>query len=337
MRLPTLKEIIVNVVVLLSLLIALEGLARLVILIKIGDSTAGLNEKRQYLKYQPFTMYGPVWDEKIANAATKRYFDGGCRVVLIGGSTAEGWSPKNIEEALGRVSKSKALRVINLGVGGYNSRQQAVVAALWLPKLKPHLVITLDGANDIIHRPRMNKGGAFYLDDSYRLFLSAPYLAPILETLIRSQLYNSISSLRRRHNFEDKKEYADLVGFYMDAQKSIDIIARGVGSRPMYVLQPFHAFKASQSPEEESFTHYDYRKAYVSRYYGILAGELRALSRETKNAFVDSRNIFSGYSQHAFTDDVHLTKFGYKVLGDAVADSVLKQNALYNCSMPNSD
>ena len=331
MRRPSPRELALNFLVLLALLLGLEGLARLAIFIKIGDSTAGLNEKRAYLKYQPFTMYGPSWDELLPEIADRRYFDGNCRVVLIGGSTAQGWTPVKIEEKLNSVLGSKSSRVVNLGMGGFNARQQAVVSALWLHILMPHLVITLDGANDIIHRPRMTKGGTFYLNDTYNLFLSSPYLSPILETLVRSQLFNSVSALQRRSRFQDKEEYADLVEYYINAQKSIDSVVRGVGAKRMYVLQPFHAFKKNKSPEESSFTHYDYRKEYVVKYYKAFASRLASLSRDTGNKFFDSTQVFQEVPGHSFTDDVHLTEYGYDLLGKSVADVIAKERILDRC------
>ena len=331
MRPPSSRELVINFLVLLSLLLGLEGLARLAIFIKIGDSTAGLNEKRAYLKYKPFTMFGPNWDELIPEIADRRYFDGNCRVVLIGGSTAQGWTPVKIEEKLDSVLGSKSSRVINLGVGGFNARQQAVVSALWLPMLRPHLVITLDGANDIIHRPRMTKGGTFYLNDTYNLLLSSPYLSPVLEILLRSQLFNSVSAVQRRFRFQDKEKYADLVEYYMNAQQSIDSIVRGIGAKRMYVLQPFHAFKKNKSPEESSFTHYDYRKQYVLKYYKAFAIQLASLSRSTGNVFLDSSKVFQDASGHSFTDDVHLTEYGYDLLGKSVADVIANEKILDRC------
>ena len=331
MRRPSTRELTINLLVLLVLLLGLEGLARLAIFIKLGDSTAGLSEKRSYLNYKPFTMYGPNWDELIPQIADRRYFDGNCRVVLIGGSTAEGWTSVKIEEKLDSVLGFKSYRVVNLGVGGFNARQQAVVSALWLPVLRPHLVITLDGANDIIHRPRMTKGGTFYLNDTYNLFLSSPYLSPILETLVRSQFFNSVSAMQRRFRFRDKKEYADLVKYYMNAQQSIDSVVRGVGAKRMYVLQPFHAFKKNKSPEEASFTHYDYRKEYVLKYYKVFASRLASLSRNTGNVFLDSSEAFQDVYGHSFTDDVHLTEYGYDILGESIANVIAKERILDRC------
>ena len=177
----------------------------------------------------------------------------------------------------------------------------------------------------------MTKGGTFYLNDTYNLFLSSPYLSPILETLLRSQLFNTMSALQRRSRFQDKEEYADLVEYYMNAHKSIDAIVRGVGAKRMYVLQPFHGFKKNKSPEESSFTHYDYRKEYVAKYYKVFASRLAILSRNTGNSFLDSTQVFKEVSGHSFTDDVHLTEYGYDLLGRSVADVIAKERILDHC------
>jgi len=137
--------------------------------------------------------------------------------------------------------------------------------------------------------------------------------------------------LKSRIGFKDKPEFSSLVTYYLDTQKSIDSIAKGIGSKRIYILQPFHSFKNRMSLKEKRFKHYDYRKSHVTKYYNVLGSELLMLSNSTGNILVDGRLIFARDPSYNFIDDVHLTKHGYDMLGDYLATTILTEGILDHC------
>lgn len=70
----------------------------------------------------------------------------------------------------------------------YEARQEVVVASVWGPRLKPDLLLSLDGANDLEHRLRVKKACEFYLSRTCEAFLSHPLLAPLYFSLVTPKL-----------------------------------------------------------------------------------------------------------------------------------------------------
>lgn len=326
----SLKVLAVNIAIFTALIALLESSARFFIFLKTGKTTAGIRERTQHLNYQPFVMYGPDWDAKVEEFQKNSKPDS-CVTLLIGGSTAAGFPNRTLERELSRASGAKVI-VFNGAMGGYNSRQQAIVANLWGPSIRPKLIISLDGANDIIHRPRQSKGGTFYLSDTYKEFLSNPLAGPVNSAIIYSQALQGLSRLKARKTFEDKKEYMDLVNTYMNSQRSIDATAKGIESKRLYFLQPFHSFKPHMAHKEAAFTHYDYRKKYGEKYFNIIAEKLQDLSSKTGSPFIDGRNSYNESSDYIFTDDVHLTKKGYELISRQIGNITESYNLLSECS-----
>ena len=86
------KIILINLTVFICLLISLEIIARIYISSTRGSSTAGLVERSLNLKYQPFVMYGPNWNEVYNDFNLELNKNNEDFVVLvIGGSTAQGF------------------------------------------------------------------------------------------------------------------------------------------------------------------------------------------------------------------------------------------------------
>jgi len=138
------RTIAINVVLLIALLLAIEIGARVFVRISRGTATAGLQERTLNLEYERFVMFGPEWDRRLAEPPA----DGVPTVMLVGGSTAQGFAPEILERAL--TPRFGRMRVVNAAFGGYNVRQEAVVAALWGGRLKPAALVSLDGQNDAI-------------------------------------------------------------------------------------------------------------------------------------------------------------------------------------------
>ena len=316
------RTIAINVVVVIALLLAIEIVARVFVLMSRGTATAGLQERTLNLEYEPFVMFGPGWDRSLTAQP-----DGVPTVMLVGGSTAQGFAPEILERALAD-RFARRVRVVNAAFGGYNVRQEVVVAAIWGGRLKPTALVSLDGQNDLEHRLRTAESGRFFLDPTYRLYLIRPWLAPLAYLASHSQAYNAMSRVVARRRLRPAAEYADAIPVYVEGQHSLNVIARGLDAARLMVLQPFVAFKQPRSAEERAFTAYEYREPVMRALYDQTAAAMASLAQRDDAAFLDARPIFNGIEEAIFTDDVHFrTARGYELLARAIA-SALPDDAL---------
>ncbi|MFQ6022530.1 MAG: hypothetical protein ACE5NW_07410 [Acidiferrobacterales bacterium] len=315
--------ILVNFLVLISLVLLLEGGARILIYFLRGDSTAGIPERTLYLKYHPFVMFGPNWDDLLSKNKSQNDILGKYRVLLLGGSTAAGFPTDLIIQALKKEFPTQEFDVINASWGAYNSRQELIVASLWGINLNPNLIITLDGANDLTNRLREDKAGTFFLDPAYRLSLTQPFLAPLAELGRQSQLINGIGRMLARYKIKQVSEYMDAIPVFIDAQHNINVLAKGIRANRIMVLQPFKAFKDPLSEQEKGFTHYKYRENVVISLFNELNRKLVELSEKDDVIYLDSTNIYDGIDETIFTDDVHFFgNNGYKILAEEIVKAI---------------
>jgi len=321
------KNLLIAILSCIIILAVLEGCARLFLYFSRGSSTVGLVERTQHLSYQPFVMFGSDWDNEFAKYAVENNEAGAhsYRILLLGGSTAASFPKKILEEAFSRKFGGN-FEVINGAYGGYNVRQELIVAALWGPNLKPDMVITLDGANDLIHRLRMKKAGTFYLDPTYELLLKKPMLGPLINLMMKSQLIQGTYRLGERISVGSADNYMDAIPVYLSAQHNINVIAKGVSAARIIVLQPFIAFKEPQSAAEAGFKHYQYRELVIKRLYNKLYRDLADLAKEDNVLLIDGRNVFNGLAQTIFSDDVHFqSDEGYRLLSEYIVGSIPKE------------
>jgi hypothetical protein len=312
------RRVIINLAVLAGLLAAVEIAARVFLSIGRGSATAGLQERTLNLDYEPFVMFGPGWDARFAAVP----HDGLPAVLLVGGSTAEGLAPEVLEAALRR-RFHKPVRVVNAAFGGYEARQEVVVASMWGPSLRPVAIVSLDGQNDLEHRLRVPAPGRFFLDGSYRTYLTHPMTAPLAWLLSQSQAYNGIVRFQARRHIGDWTLYSDAIPVYASALHAINVVARGLGSARLMVLQPFVSFKDPLAPEERAFTAFAYRDSAMRALYDHAATALAGVAREDGVGFLDARPIYHGISAPLFTDDVHFRdRTGYEILSRAIADAL---------------
>lgn len=313
------RLVTINVAVFLLLLLLVEGVARVLIYLTRGTSTVGLPQRTVHLRYQPFTMFGPDMDLHLSMARYARP-PGTFRVLLVGGSTAQGLAPALLEQALAQRFPGRAFQVINASYGGYEARQEVIVAAIWGPALQPDAIISIDGANDLESRLRVDRAGTFYLDPAYRLYLTRPFLAPFAYLLSQSQAYNGLLRLAARSRLEPAEAYADAVSVYVAAQQSLNALARGLVARRIMVLQPFIAYKEPKSRAEANFKAYKYREPVLIQLYDWAHAELARLAGSEGVTYLDGRRLFDGVQETIFSDDVHFVDDkGYRILAAAIA------------------
>ena len=182
------KIILINILIFFTLIFLLEISARVYIYLKYKTQHAGLEEINMHLKYEPYVMFGKNWKVIFEQYLNKKN-NHDINILLLGGSVAQGFPSEILENAIENKYKKK-VKVFNAGMGGYISSQELVLLTRYGYKLKPDVIINLNGANDIIHSLRKNNSpGTFYLNKSYEFFLTKPsllHLSPIF-------LFNSIN------------------------------------------------------------------------------------------------------------------------------------------------
>ncbi len=316
-----------NFIIFLILLIVLESFARFGIFILRGSSTVGLQSRNNNLKYQPFVMFGTNWEKKFKDIENKS--ENFKRILIIGGSTAQGWKPEVLKNVIEENSELR-VEVFNGAHGAYNIRQQLIVLSIWGKRINPDIVVSLDGANDILHSLRgENEEGTFYLNHTYKAYLTEPYMGSLYWVLQNSQLYNGIIRLSRRYVKFNKEDHYGNVGIYLEAKKNISLVSKAFGAKHISILQPYMGFKKIKSEIEENFTIYDFRDEVVKELFIYTEDKLNKNYRNFENTFhFNSQKIFD-VERGVFSDDFHfIDDYGYKKLSNEVLKLITNNNLL---------
>ena len=245
---------------------------------------------------------------------------------MIGGSTAEAFPDKMIKEEISRIIQ-KNVRVLNVGRGGYNATQALIVLSIWGAKINPDLIISLDGANDLIHGLRTNETGTFFLNHTYKLYLTKPYLSPFIWLLQNSQFYNSLIRLSARYKKFDSRNYENVIDNYINIHKNIKLFSKSLNADHIAILQPFHGFKNPLHYNEKSFKIYDYRKDITKELYNKTHIRLMELYNSSDTYYINGIELFQEDPRWIFSDDVHFVDdVGYRVITKKISDIIINNN-----------
>jgi hypothetical protein len=302
------------------LVILLEIFARFFIFISYGTSIAGLPERTTYLNYRSFTMWGkniPKEAQEYSGIQRPDNF----RIMILGGSVAAGFEPYHevLAETFSEftVSSGKSASIFNAANGGFNSRQQAIALMLSVETINPDLIVVLDGANDLSHSLRRGSNPeTTYVDKHFSLILAYPYLAPLIDLLQRSQLYNGMLRIFERNYFEAKDDaklrHAERI--YLDTRNFVHFYAKGRGIPVVFILQPYVGFSraAEDNLARERFKH---REKSLLESFERVSGSSNALCFADSNQDIKSKELALGFS-----DDVHFKDDrGYRYLSSLIA------------------
>ena len=314
------KVTLINIVVIICLLIFLEILARTYIFVTRGNSTAGLVERNLNLRYEPFVMYGPNWSQVYRNFSKNLNKNEELTILLVGGSTAQGFPAKILENKISK-KLNKKINVLNSGYGGYISTQELILITKYANIINPDLIINLNTANDILHSLRdNNKPGTFFLNNTYENILTKPFFAPIIYVLQHSQLFNGLLRLKKRSQKFHVSDYEEHIDILIQNINNIYLYCKGANIPYLNVMQPHVIFKNIKHENEVNFNAFDYRSKIVEELYN-LAERKNLLNNEN---FLDSRLIFQDNSEHIFSDDVHfIDDKGYHLLAESISKKVL--------------
>ena len=126
--------------------------------------------------------------------------------------------------------------------------------------MDPDIVISFDGANDILHSLRgESEKGTFFLNHTYKTYLTKPYLGSFIYLIQNSQLYNGLIRFNRRYQTFNEKDHYDNIDIYLEAKENISLISKAYNAYHISILQPYLGFKKEKSEREIAFTFYDFK------------------------------------------------------------------------------
>jgi lysophospholipase L1-like esterase len=305
----------------------LEVAARIYVAKKYGEATFGMSWK---FNYEPYALTRT--DDRLSKPVAPKgdHF----RILVLGGSTASLVPDAMLSESFAKILNRK-VDVVNLGQGGHILNQERVIFALHGIKTKPDLVITLDGANDIMSTAKTGKPGLPYSNDFIALAVEKPITNGFFGLFRDSQFVNCLNKLRERQ-FEKKVHGDDTlmnatVDHVVEAQQSISAMAHGCGAPHAMVVQPYLHLRKSVLPAEKKIVEvFGYRGEYTGK------GMQRIVDRLTQEKpqhtgecyLINGTQAFDASDKLCFTDEAHLTEDGNRILCDYIASELVKQGFL---------
>lgn len=284
---------------------------RILIYKKYGHSTKGRSWRVRYESYLLFK-----WDNRMHIPYPPK--EDKYRILILGGSTAAFVPNQIVEETFQKVVNKK-VEVINLAMPGYIVNQEAIMLILYGVKLDPDLVITLDGANDIVCVTKKMKAGIVYQNKFIELAMYHPFQNMIFTILRRSQFINSINILKERRIEKSVQLDSNYVNATLDhlvgSLNSISVITKGLGVPYIMVLQPYIHLKESITKQEKtdpSTMSHLYRKSFMIVTFNKLDKRMSNHHLMGEVYYVNGSNAFD--NETCFTDEVHLTKHGNRLL-----------------------
>jgi hypothetical protein len=311
----------VNLALALGVFLALCALSecgtRLVIYAVFGSSTQGMHE---VFRYEPYLIHSD--DERLHVA----YPDKGdrVRVVVIGGSTAEQMPSEFMEAAMTRALK-RPVEVINLAQGGYITTQEVIVLGLYGLRLKPDLVVTIDGVNDIISMTKTGIVGIPYHNGVVAAGVDHPFLNALLAIGRHSQFINLLNKLferRREVQYQSDEGLTEAtVDAYMRNLDAMSAMCRGIGAPHVRVLQPYMPLRENRTEDEMTIARrFAYRFDYVKRVFEEMDVRLKEVPPGV--AYASALHCLDTVEGTRFVDEVHLVTQGYEELADCIGRGV---------------
>lgn len=302
----------------------LEVAARIYVARKYGKATFGMNWK---FSYEPYLITRTDDRLEVAVPPKSEKF----RVLLIGGSTASLVPPQFLADAFTR-TLNRDTEVVNLGQGGYILNQERIMLALHGIKLKPDLVITLDGNNDIMSTAKTGKPGLPYSDGFVRMAVEQPIANGLFGFLRESQFINCLNKLRERKYEKQIQGDTSLldatIAHVGETQEAISVMSHGLGAPHVMVVQPYLHLRKTVRPEEKEIVDvFAYRADYTGKgIRGIYDHLVKTQAQHAGETYViDGTKAFDASEAVCFTDEAHLTEEGNRILCDYIAKSLSAQ------------
>jgi lysophospholipase L1-like esterase len=268
------------------------------------------------------------------------------RILFLGASVAWGYEsnsnddtiPAYLEAELARRAgevpalRGRRFEVLNAGVPGYVSWQEALSYALYLRELSPAWIISLDGTNDVAAAIINGRAGVPMryraTENAYLEIEPHPLQALGRWLLAAARKLRTVKAFDRLRpkplSAYSPAEPADVGAQLRDAAAYLNHAATREGARVLTVLQPMVVLpdtKPLTEFEQQIVVEQDHRMPGRNAYYAESYAAMReALAREAPLRWLDATDAFASTNETAYTDDCHLTPVGQRRLAERIAD-----------------
>ena len=275
------------------------------------------------------------------------------RVLLLGGSVAWSYLVRSDRETLGarlteylsreleRLDPSgwQSVIVLNAGVPAYVSRQAALYYARRLRVFDAHLVVSLDGVNDINASLSSDAGAPLFWNGGSDFFRRHPQaLFRSIPRWVRYRLERSkLNRLRKILKPAPIEEYGapsprEVGEAYFDTLHYLSTLTALDGTIFVPVLQPACLFDQDKplTPFERELarlheTEIPGRNRFFETSYAAMKDTFPRISEAFDQVFpLDSRKDFQDETNHCFADCYHLTPRGIELLAEYVGTHLLQ-------------
>jgi lysophospholipase L1-like esterase len=267
------------------------------------------------------------------------------RIAVLGGSTAFGTGlQRDADTFTARLeSLVEGSAILNAAVIGHLSGQELVYLVTELVDLEPHLVIAIDGFNDVADqmmgpsRTSQTAGvnNTFFMieDGLQRLYLlesgglldrlgaAIPLIFKHIAKIVRSALDLPPPSLSPNPGNDERRVLprnpAVLADIYARNMGKMVIVAEAFGARLLCVLQPDYVSLFEK-----------HRPNQMSLYYTAFRRAARPLLDEAGVVHIDLNNFEDSFLPDMFMDQIHLNARGNQVMAEIVESEITTRNLL---------
>ena len=263
--------------------------------------------------------------------------------LLFGGSVAWGFgASKNdytpsyqIEKYLKKNNFN--LEVINLAQNAMNSHDELRSFISSVDEIKPKMVISLSGINDLWQLGKKNYNKCCdLLEQPINFFqwgqsLGIPTEKNSLKKIIKIFLrYLKKTNYQNREYFQFKK-YDDLsIELYSHKIEVMQSFCEFKNIKMIHVLQPNLFFKKKLSQTEKKYLNFwcknknnDFDEIKLKSFFNYLKKSYYKQENYTKNSlFIDATNFFDEFEKSIFFDLAHNSDFGYDILSKKIVEKI---------------
>lgn len=272
------------------------------------------------------------------------------RILILGGSVGFGSYASDIKHTFFSqiydflTSKGYSVAIYVLASGSWVSDQEIAALRHYGLKIKPHIVIFVNGLNDLTVGKYENKEaslntGSFLRNCAiyvkYKIILRArekinriSNIARLLR-IIKSQ-YSIANNKLMDETVRPRKYDSTDVENYLNNMKTAIILARTSNFRLIFVLQPTLFLKQNTTLLEKRILFYSnggnkqYSFRTLWRGYEKIRNRLTALSDNQKIYFCDCSNALSGEQKTTFADLWHFSDFGHTLFANCCESTILQ-------------
>jgi hypothetical protein len=314
----------------LALAALAEGAARLAEWLRPPSQEVAFD----YAPYRMLRMSKAPWplNREGFRAQELDSYRGSFLVEFLGGSVCLGVGthpgptlPERLEAALHRAGLERA-RVLNLCQGGATSAQELAIFLEYGLPLGPQVVLSFNGANDLMHPRPIGEDGAPNLPYRHREMRA---LFEGHHTALAHLALSRLAGRAARRILPDHPAAGDpvppaaILNSYLYVTEVTRTLTESQGGLYAVLLQPTLHYAKPWSAEEAGMWRERRPRdgggssAYVARLYEQARTALAAWSRETGGRWCDLTRVFEATRETVYSDSVHFTgETGYRMLAE---------------------